>query len=59
MIIRWNVSKKELESEGFTNYEVSRFNGATSTIKVKANEEDFDKIKKICQKVEFHFKRAN
>lgn len=54
--------KKELIKDGFTDFEVAilnpQKNGCTA-IKVTTDITNQPRIAKICQRVEFHFKRAN
>jgi hypothetical protein len=51
--------KKELNSKGFTNYEVMPFCLGVSQIHVEIKKEHLNDIKKICQRVELHFKHGN
>lgn len=50
--------KKELTKAGF-EYQVTPFRGETSTILVNTDDDKVGDVKKICQTVEFQFKRAN
>jgi len=50
--------KKELTKAGF-EYQITPFKGETSTILVNTDDDKVGDVKKICEAVEFHFKRAN
>jgi|AntRauTorckE6833_2_1112554.scaffolds.fasta_scaffold01397_7 hypothetical protein len=54
-----NKFKKELNKNGFTDYEVFPFTKDTSTIKVEVEKENLAEIKKLCIEIELHFKRSN
>lgn len=55
--------KKELEKEKFNDYEIFQNKGGslsqTTTIRVKMDSSDIIRMKKLCQKVELHFKTSN
>lgn len=53
-----NKFKKELSNGGF-QYMTEPFKGETTTIIVISTGAQLMKIKKICEKVEFHFKHSN
>lgn len=48
--------KQELEKEGFTNYETSKFREGITTIKVTTDSKNIPKLQKLCVRVESHFK---
>lgn len=50
--------KKELTENKF-EFEIKPFSKDTSQIHVECLESDYQTIKSICTKVEFHFKRSN
>ena len=58
-----NKFKKELEANGFKDYDIHPFTNQTQTIKVHVADDDFreavKKIKKLCMRVELHFKHSN
>jgi hypothetical protein len=49
----------ELNKQGFVNYTLSPFTKETTTIKVKTTNGRITELKKLCELVEFHFKRGN
>lgn len=51
--------KKELEANGFTNYEVHPFLMNTSTIKVKLDVDKMKELAKLIKKTELSFHRSN
>jgi len=51
--------KSELNKHGFNDYSITPFIDKTSTIMVNAEDDKVVEIKKICHRVELHFKRSN
>lgn len=51
--------KEELNKGGFTELEITPFRDTTSTIVVMVGEIKVKEIKRICERVELHFKRSN
>lgn len=51
--------RKELEAQGFTNFEIAPYQPGTSTIGLMVKESDLIEISKVCQSVELFCKRQN
>jgi hypothetical protein len=51
--------KKELANSGFTDISIKPFTPGVSSIKIVTVASKVNEIKKICQKVEMHFKQSN
>lgn len=51
--------RKELIDEGFTDFTTAPFTSESTTIAVITSSEKVSELKKLCEKVEFHFKHAN
>jgi hypothetical protein len=51
--------KKELNKQGFKDFEIVPFVGESSTIRVKYKPEQLQKLHALCSIVENHFKNSN
>jgi len=54
-----NKFKKELDKANFTDYKIADFTANTSIINIDMNADRIKELKKLCEKVEFYFKRGN
>lgn len=51
--------KQELTAKGFTDFDVSTYSPISQLIRVNVASTDVIEVKRICERVELHFKRSN
>lgn len=51
--------KSELTGKGYKDFTTSKFTKDTTSIMVQVDEDKVMDIKKLCQRLELHFKRSN